>query len=73
MEGQVRENQRRLPGGSYVNLESLGRAESQAKKREDGASMIFQAEEVAHAVTEVRRVTGLKREGVGSTAGKTSG
>lgn len=37
-------NQRRLPGGSYINLKSLGKIESQAKKREDGASVKFQAE-----------------------------
>lgn len=34
VQGEGRGNQRRLPGGSYINLESLGPRGSQAKRRE---------------------------------------
>ena len=41
-------------------MASLGKRESQAKKREDGPSVKFQAEEVAGAATRVRKCLASK-------------
>lgn len=55
VEGQVRENQRRPPGGDDLNLETLGINRGPRKGEGGRCKCGLQTEEVACAATEVRK------------------
>lgn len=55
VEGQMRRNQRRLPGGDYLNLEMSGINRGPRKGEGGRCKFGIQTEEVAYAATEVRK------------------